>query len=512
MPADGPVGCPDAAGGRELPDLGPADRAGADRRAGVDQGRGVGRQRASSGVLPEDVAIAIHDAAVEVADGPVGRPVPVDVFQTGSGTSTNMNMNEVHRQPGDRAARPAGAPERRGERVAVVQRRVPVGHPPRGGARDHGASCCPRSTTSPASLREQAERQRRGGEGGPHPPDGRHAGDARPGARRLRRPGRRRRPTGCAPRCRGSGELPLGGTAVGTGINAPAGFGAARRRAARRRHGPAAVGGARPLRRPGRARRAGRAVGRPAGARGRARQDRQRPPLDGRRAHAPGWPRSACPTCSPAASIMPGKVNPVIPEAVTQVCAQVIGNDAAVAFAGSQGNFELNVYLPVIARNLLESIRLLASVSPALRRPLRRRHRGRRRAVPHLRRGHPAGGHRAQPAPRLRAGRRAGEGVGRRPARASAPSWSSRASSPRTRSTQVLDLLRLTRAALERSAGGGGTGVGRGVAVGRDERGGPAVVLGEGRRRPGATPPGPSPRRPPRPCGRRGPARTPAAR
>ncbi len=60
---------------------------------------------------------------------------------------------------------------------------------------------------------------------------------------------------------------------------------------------------------------------------------------------------------------MPGKVNPVMAEAVTQVAAQVIGNDAAIAFAGSQGNFELNVYLPLIARNLLESIRLLAAVS-----------------------------------------------------------------------------------------------------------------------------------------------------
>src|SRR2546423_3322888 len=60
---------------------------------------------------------------------------------------------------------------------------------------------------------------------------------------------------------------------------------------------------------------------------------------------------------------MPGKVNPVLCEAVTQVCAQVIGNDAAVAFAGSQGNFELNVYLPVMARNLLQSIGLLANVS-----------------------------------------------------------------------------------------------------------------------------------------------------
>jgi fumarate hydratase class II len=60
---------------------------------------------------------------------------------------------------------------------------------------------------------------------------------------------------------------------------------------------------------------------------------------------------------------MPGKVNPVVCEAVRQVCAQVIGNDAAVAFAGSQGEFELNVMLPVMGRNVLESIRLLAAVA-----------------------------------------------------------------------------------------------------------------------------------------------------
>src|SRR3546814_5245438 len=69
------------------------------------------------------------------------------------------------------------------------------------------------------------------------------------------------------------------------------------------------------------------------------------------------------PDLQPGSSIMPGKGNPVIPEAVSQVVAQVYGNDAAVAFAGSQGNFELNVYLPVMARNLLESIRLLSNVS-----------------------------------------------------------------------------------------------------------------------------------------------------
>src|SRR5438477_10362211 len=72
------------------------------------------------------------------------------------------------------------------------------------------------------------------------------------------------------------------------------------------------------------------------------------------------------PDLQPGSSIMPGKVNPVVPEAVCQVVAQIIGNDAAVAFGGAAGNFELNVMLPVIARNLLESIRLLASVSRAL--------------------------------------------------------------------------------------------------------------------------------------------------
>ena len=72
------------------------------------------------------------------------------------------------------------------------------------------------------------------------------------------------------------------------------------------------------------------------------------------------------PDLQPGSSIMPGKVNPVIPEAVCQVVAQVVGNDAAVAFGGTAGNFELNVMLPVIGRNLLESIRILANISRLL--------------------------------------------------------------------------------------------------------------------------------------------------
>ena len=72
------------------------------------------------------------------------------------------------------------------------------------------------------------------------------------------------------------------------------------------------------------------------------------------------------PDLQPGSSIMPGKVNPVIPEVVTQVGAQVMGNDVAIGFAGAQGNFELNVYVPVIARNLLESIALLTSAISVL--------------------------------------------------------------------------------------------------------------------------------------------------
>ncbi|HEX7111362.1 MAG TPA: lyase family protein, partial [Mizugakiibacter sp.] len=72
------------------------------------------------------------------------------------------------------------------------------------------------------------------------------------------------------------------------------------------------------------------------------------------------------PALQPGSSIMPGKVNPVIPEAVTMVCAQVIGNDATVTIAGQSGNFQLNVMLPVIAYNLLQSIEILANASRVL--------------------------------------------------------------------------------------------------------------------------------------------------
>jgi fumarate hydratase class II len=160
-------------------------------------------------------------------------------------------------------------------------------------------------------------------------------------------------------------ELPLGGTAVGTGINSPPGFG-------------------------------GRVIARIAADTGlpltEARDHFEAQgardglvELSGQlRTIAVGltkiandlrWmgsgPRAGLgeinlPDLQPGSSIMPGKVNPVIPEATLMVCAQVVGNDAAVAWGGAAGNFELNVMLPVIGRNVLESIRLLSKVTRLL--------------------------------------------------------------------------------------------------------------------------------------------------
>ena len=99
----------------------------------------------------------------------------------------------------------------------------------------------------------------------------------------------------------------------------------------------------------------------------------------------------ALPALQPGSSIMPGKVNPVIPEATAMVAAQVIGNDATITIAGQSGNFQLNVMLPVIAYNLLESIRLLANVSRAAGRSGDQGLHGQSRA--------PGGSARAQPDP-----------------------------------------------------------------------------------------------------------------
>ena len=111
---------------------------------------------------------------------------------------------------------------------------------------------------------------------------------------------------------------------------------------------------------------------------------------------------------------MPGKVNPVIPEVVIQVGDQVIGNDAAITIAGTQGQFELNVRVPLIARNLLDSIKLLAAASRAARREVRARaSRPNEEMLDRHAESTPGDGDGAQPAHRLRRGGRDRQGGGR---------------------------------------------------------------------------------------------------
>ena len=118
------------------------------------------------------------------------------------------------------------------------------------------------------------------------------------------------------------------------------------------------------------------------------------------------------PELQKGSSIMPGKVNPVMCEVVLQVCAQVIGNDAAITVAGTQGNFELNVRVPLIARNLLDQIRLLSSACGLFAEKCIEGIEVNREMTEPARRVHARVGDRAQPAHRLRQGRRDRQGGG----------------------------------------------------------------------------------------------------
>jgi fumarate hydratase class II len=160
-------------------------------------------------------------------------------------------------------------------------------------------------------------------------------------------------------------ELPLGGTAVGTGINTPAGFAPSVIAIVAEQTGLPLTEARNHFEAQG----ARDALVEASGALRTVAVSLNKIANDlrwmgsGPRA---GLGEIALPDLQPGSSIMPGKVNPVLCEATVMVCAQVIGNDAVVAFAGAAGNFELNVMLPVMARNVLESIRLIANVSRLL--------------------------------------------------------------------------------------------------------------------------------------------------
>jgi fumarate hydratase class II len=315
------------------------------------------------GVLEPDMAEAIHDAAAEVARGDYDDQFPIDVFQTGSGTSSNMNANEVI---ATLATRRLGRPVHPNDHVNASQSSNDV-FPSAihiAAARlikqslllalDRLAAALGAKATEFADVVKS---------GRTHLMDatpvtlgqefGGYAAAVRHGAERI------------AETLPDIGELPLGGTAVGTGLNAPRGFAAAViARLAEdmslplteaRDHFEAA--GARD------------ALVAASGVLRSIAVSEYKICNDLRLMNSgplTGLAEIRVPDLQPGSSIMPGKVNPVICEAVCQVCAQVIGDDAAVAFSGAAGNFELNVMMPVIGQNLLDSIRLLSSASRLL--------------------------------------------------------------------------------------------------------------------------------------------------
>ncbi|MEZ5235234.1 MAG: class II fumarate hydratase [Acidimicrobiales bacterium] len=318
------------------------------------------RTNAELGLLHPADADAIAAAAEEVAAGHHADQFPVDVFQTGSGTSTNMNVNEVlaalaHRDHG-RTVHP-------NDHVNMSQSSNDV-FP---SAIHLAALVATHHELFPALDLLAAALTARASDFATVVKAGRtHLMDATPvtlgqelggyGAQIAE--GRER----IASSLVRVGRLPLGGTATGTGLNCPEGFAAATiARLAHELELPLveapdhfAAQSARDalVELSGQLRTLAVALIKIA--------NDVRWMASGPRT---GLAEIRLPDLQPGSSIMPGKVNPVIPEAVTQVGAQVIGNDAAIAFGGSQGNFELNVYLPLIARNLLQSITLLANVS-----------------------------------------------------------------------------------------------------------------------------------------------------
>jgi fumarate hydratase class II len=315
------------------------------------------------GMLADDVAKAVAAAADEVAAGRHDDHFPVDVFQTGSGTSSNMNANEVI---AELAAR-GGVDVHPNDHVNASQSSNDV-FP----TTIHLAATEAVATdVIPALEYLAATLRRRAADWADVVKAGRtHLMDAVPitlgqeaggwatqvenGVARLR---------DALPRL---GQLPIGGTAVGTGLNAPDGFGAAVVAELRTATGLDVLSEA-----PDHVEAQGARDGlvEASGALRTVAVSLFKIANDLRwlgSGPRTGLAELHLPDLQPGSSIMPGKVNPVICEATMMVAAQVLGNDATVAFAGAQGNLELNVMMPVMARNVLESARLIAAVSRLL--------------------------------------------------------------------------------------------------------------------------------------------------
>jgi fumarate hydratase, class II len=317
------------------------------------------RVNAELGLLDADKAERIAAAAERVASGELDDQFPIDVFQTGSGTSSNMNANEVlaalagedvHANDDVNMGQSSNDVFPSAVHLAALEQLTHDLLP----ALDQLAASLARKATEfddvvksgrthlmdavPVTLGQEFSG---------------YAAQVRQGAARVRDTLER------------VGQIPLGGTAVGTGLNTHPEFAERVRGLLADETGLRIAAPADPFE----AQAARDALVEASGALKTVAVSLTKIANDlrllgsGPRA---GLAEIALPELQKGSSIMPGKVNPVIPEVVTQVSAQVIGNDTAITVGGLQGHLELNVFVPMMARNLLESIRLLAAASRLL--------------------------------------------------------------------------------------------------------------------------------------------------
>ncbi|BBX86466.1 class II fumarate hydratase [Mycolicibacterium aubagnense] len=314
------------------------------------------------GLLAPEKADAIIAAAGEIADGLHDDQFPIDVFQTGSGTSSNMNANEVIASicaaatppvdvhPNDHVNMSQSSNDTFPTATHIAATEAAVRH------------LIPALEVLHESLANKARAWRTVVKSGRT-----HLMDAVPVTLGQEFGGYARQIEAGIERVKATlprlGELAIGGTAVGTGLNAPDGFGAKVVEVLVSQTGIAEL---RTAADSFEAQAARDGLVEASGALKTIAVSLTKIANDVRwmgSGPLTGLGEIQLPDLQPGSSIMPGKVNPVLPEAVTQVAAQVIGNDAAVTVGGLSGAFELNVYIPMMARNVLESFTLLSNVS-----------------------------------------------------------------------------------------------------------------------------------------------------